>query len=61
MRNLRIVRLSIFSKLLTGLDLRIGFRVRVLPEEPFFPWSNKGHVRLLNGNRCVLQAGHFAF
>lgn len=36
MRNLRMVRLSIFSKLLIGLDLRIGFRVRVLPGEPFF-------------------------
>jgi len=38
MRNLRIVRLSIFNKLLKAQDLRIGVFVRVLPEEPFFQW-----------------------
>src|SRR5208283_3526140 len=34
-RNLRIVRLSIFNKLLKAQDLRNGVFVRVLPEEPF--------------------------
>jgi hypothetical protein len=35
-RNLRIVRLSIFNKLLKAQDLRNGVFVRVLPEEPNF-------------------------
>ena len=36
MRNLRILRLSIFNKLLKAQDLRNGLFVRVLPEEPIF-------------------------
>jgi hypothetical protein len=35
-RNLRIVRLSIFNKLMKAQDLRNGVFVRVLPEEPSF-------------------------
>jgi len=34
-RNLRIVRLNIFNKLLKAQDLRNGVFVRVLSEEPF--------------------------
>jgi hypothetical protein len=33
-RNLRIVRLSVFNKLLKAQDLRNAVFVRVLPEEP---------------------------
>jgi hypothetical protein len=34
-RNLRIVRLSVFNKLLKAQDLRNAVFVRILPEEPF--------------------------
>jgi len=58
-RNLRIVRLSIFNKLLIALDLRMDSRVRVLPEEPFFQeWSPPANFPECPRNVRILWLGH---
>jgi hypothetical protein len=58
----RIVRLSIFNKLLIGWDLRMGFEVRVLLEEPIFgPLFRAAWVKPKGFCTCVRRTSCASF